>query len=180
MSGRDFTDHDDANSQMVAVVNQAFVDTMFSGQNAIGKHLHFLLQTWDVEIVGIAKTVKFQSLGEPPQPIVYFPLKQHYIPFVTAYVKTKGDPTRREDQRAKCNSGIDATLPITNVRTGPEVMDRVLAQAQLGAELLAGFGLLALLLAAIGTYGVMSYSVSQRTQEMKLESAWRSARNPAM
>ena len=134
LSGRDFTEHDDAQSQMVAVVNQAFADTMFSGQNPVGKHLHFLLQTWEVEIVGLVKTAKFQSLGEPPQPIVYFPLKQHYNAGVTIYVRTKGDPNAAKTSVLSVFKNLDATIPVTNVRTGTEVMDRVLAQAQLGAE----------------------------------------------
>jgi putative ABC transport system permease protein len=171
LGGRDFTAHDTAQGEMVAIVNEAAAARMWPAQQPIGKHLHFLLQTWDVTVIGVVHTVMNLNLGEPPQPIIYLPLSQHYSPLMTVYVKTKGHPGESvSDLRAVIRS-LDSSVQPLRVRAGAQILDDQLTPRRLGTRLLSAFGGLALALAGLGTYGVMSYAVSHRRREIAIRMA---------
>jgi predicted permease len=174
--GREFTTGDQETSTPVAIVNEKLAHDYWPRGDALGKRIQVPGEKQIRQIMGIAKTANYSAWAEAAQPCVYVPLEQNYLDAMILYVRTKADPrqilmpVRREVRAAGPQILIGGTL------SGREIIDRGLFQARMGVALLSVFGFLALVLASIGLYGIMAYSVNQRKREIGLRMAIGAAR----
>jgi len=172
MSGRGFTEHDHQKAPHVAVINEAAVRKFFPNENAIGRRVGTAIDDRDeIEIVGIVRDVRYESLRESPPPTMFFPHLQREPEDLVFSIRTAGDPTIVMNAARAAIGAVDPNIPIVRIETQLSTLETRFAHEKVLAQASTLFGGIALFVAAIGLFGLMAYNVSRRTREIGIRMA---------
>jgi len=170
--GRNFNDRDTATSPKVAIINETAAKKYFPNQNPIGQRFGSSVETsGDFEIVGVIRDMKYNSVRDEAPPTLYVTNTQYRMAGPSFVVRTAGEPMSIVGSIREAVRGIDPTMPVVGVTTQMEQAEDRILQERLFARAYALFGGLALVVAAVGLFGLMSYSVARRTNEIGVRMA---------
>jgi predicted permease len=169
--GRDFTEQDGKEAQRVMIVNQTFADRYWPGQEPLGKQVISDLTKESFTVVGIARNAKYNQLNEAPIPFVYLPLYQVYRAGVTINARVAGEPLTFARSVEQAVHELNGDIVVFDVTTLDLRRQLSTIGVRIGGAFVGAFGVLALVLAAIGVYGVTSYTTNQRTHEIGIRVA---------
>jgi len=170
MEGRDFNSRDHDKAPSVVVVNQSMAEIIWPGESPLGKRISFDKEDW-IEVVGVIGDVHHYELGEKPRPELYLPYMQATLPFMTFVIRTDSEPQALAGALRSEIRDLDPNLPVYGMTTLREALRESVARPRFQMILLGSFGVLALVLATVGIYGLMAYSVSKSTREIGIRIA---------